>query len=139
MHAESAHADKCAARRPTPPHGRERGVLAVVVLTAAMMVIEIVVGYATNSMALLAEGWHMATHVGALGLASAAYVVARRYESHRAFTSGTGKVHALAGYTSAAALGLVATVMVVSPSGVCFTPTRSISGAPSPSPWSGSS
>jgi cation diffusion facilitator family transporter len=85
----------------------------VVLLTATMMGIEIVAGYATNSMALLADGWHMATHVGALGLASAAYWVSRRFANHRAFAFGTGKVRALAGYTSAVALGLVAIVMVV--------------------------
>jgi cation diffusion facilitator family transporter len=78
-----------------------------------MMLIEIVVGYATRSMALLADGWHMATHVGALGLASAAYALSRHYASHRAFGFGTGKVDALAGYTSAVALGLVAVVMIV--------------------------
>jgi cation diffusion facilitator family transporter len=85
----------------------------VVLLTAAMMGVEIVVGYATHSMALLADGWHMATHVGALGLASAAYWVSRRFAGHRAFAFGTGKVRALAGYTSAVALGLVAIAMVV--------------------------
>ncbi|MBK6846218.1 MAG: CDF family Co(II)/Ni(II) efflux transporter DmeF [Proteobacteria bacterium] len=85
----------------------------MVLLTAAMMAIEIAVGYATNSMALLADGWHMATHVGALGLASAAYWVSRRFAGHRAFAFGTGKVRALAGYTSAVALGLVAVAMVV--------------------------
>jgi len=88
-------------------------VLAVVVLTAAMMLIEIVAGYVTGSMALLADGWHMATHVGALGLASLAYAMSRRYASHRAFVFGTGKVHALAGYTSAVLLGLVAIAMMV--------------------------
>jgi cation diffusion facilitator family transporter len=81
-------------------------------LTATMMVIEVVAGYATNSMALLADGWHMATHVGALGLASAAYWVSRRFAGHRAFTFGTGKVRALAGYTSAVALALVAIAMM---------------------------
>jgi cation diffusion facilitator family transporter len=88
-------------------------VLVVVMLTAVMMVIEISVGYATGSMALLADGWHMATHVGALGLASAAYAVSRRYAAHRAFVFGTGKVRALSGYTSAVGLGLVALFMVV--------------------------
>ncbi|HVY29616.1 MAG TPA: CDF family Co(II)/Ni(II) efflux transporter DmeF [Polyangiaceae bacterium] len=91
---------------------RERGVLLVVLLTAAMMVVEITVGYATHSMALLADGWHMATHVGALGLASLAYSLARRHASNRAFAFGTGKVRALAGYTSAVALGLVAVAML---------------------------
>jgi len=83
------------------------------VLTALTMVVEIVVGYATNSMALLADGWHMATHVGALGLASAAYWVSRRYSQHRAFVFGTGKVRALAGYTSAILLAIVALAMMV--------------------------
>jgi len=64
-------------------------------------------------MALLADGWHMATHVGALSLASAAYWLSRRYAAHRAFAFGTGKIRALAGYTSAVALGLVAVAMIV--------------------------
>lgn len=100
-------------RRPGAVHHRERGVRAVVILTAVMMVVEIAVGYATESMALQVDGWHMATHVGALGLASVAYVVDRRYATHRAFAFGTGKVHALAGYTSALALGMVAVIMAV--------------------------
>jgi cation diffusion facilitator family transporter len=104
---------RCAARAPREQHRRERGVQRVVLLTAVMMVLEIVAGYATGSMALLADGWHMATHVGALGLASAAYALSRRYASHRAFAFGTGKVRALAGYTSAVGLGLVALVMIV--------------------------
>jgi cation diffusion facilitator family transporter len=113
MHDEITMSEECAARRPLPPRRRERGVQLVVVLTSVMMVIEIVVGYATNSMALLADGWHMATHVGALGLASAAYWVSRRFAGHRAFAFGTGKVLALAGYTSAVGLGLVAIAMMV--------------------------
>lgn len=87
---------------------RTRG---VVVVTGAMMVIEIVVGQLTGSMALLADGWHMATHVGALGLSAAAYWFARTRSGHRVFTFGTGKVYALAGYTSAVCLALVAFVM----------------------------
>ena len=75
MHDETANPQECAARRDLALRRRERGVQLVVLLTAAMMVVEIVVGYATNSMALLADGWHMATHVGALGLASAVYWV----------------------------------------------------------------
>lgn len=108
-----APADECPARRAAPVHARERGVRAVVALTAVMMVVEIAVGYVTRSMALLADGWHMATHVAALGLAAMAYGVSRRYASHRAFAFGTGKVQALAGYTSATALGLVAVAMIV--------------------------
>jgi cation diffusion facilitator family transporter len=113
MHDELATPEACAARRAPVPQRRERGVQLVVLLTAAMMGVEIVVGYATHSMALLADGWHMATHVGALGLASIAYWVSRRFAGHRAFAFGTGKVSALAGYTSAVVLGLVAIAMVV--------------------------
>jgi cation diffusion facilitator family transporter len=113
MHEHVATDDECAARKAIVPQRRERGVQLVVLLTAVMMVLEITVGYATGSMALLADGWHMATHVGALGFASAAYWVSRKFASHRAFVFGTGKVHALAGYTSAVALALVAIAMMI--------------------------
>lgn len=103
----------CSVRKVPERSARERGIRRVVLLTAIMMIVEIGVGYATGSMALLADGWHMATHVGALGLASIAYTLSRRYASHRAFTFGTGKLHALAGYTSAIALGFVALSMIV--------------------------
>jgi cation diffusion facilitator family transporter len=105
--------EECGVRAPIPIHARERGVLAVVILTAVMMVVEIVAGYATGSMALLADGWHMATHVGALGLASAAYALSRRFASHRAFAFGTGKVQTLAGFTSAVTLAMVALLMMI--------------------------
>lgn len=85
----------------------------VVALTFAMMAAELVVGYATNSLALTADGWHMATHAGALGMAAFAYWFARRQSRSSAFSFGTGKVHALAGYTSAVVLALVALLMVV--------------------------
>jgi cation diffusion facilitator family transporter len=94
-----------------PTHARERGLLAVVALTAVMMVVEIVAGYATHSMALTADGWHMATHVGALGMSAAAYAFARRYAGSSAFAFGTGKVQALAGYTSALLLAVIAVSM----------------------------
>jgi cation diffusion facilitator family transporter len=76
-----------------------------------MMVVEIVAGYATHSMALTADGWHMATHVGALGMSAVAYAFARRYAGSRAFAFGTGKVQALAGYTSALLLAVIAVSM----------------------------
>lgn len=113
MHHDPAASEECAVRKAPAPRKRERGVQLVVLLTAVMMTVEIVFGYLTNSMALLADGWHMATHVGALGLASVAYWASRRFAAHRAFAFGTGKIHALAGYTSAVALGLVAIAMVV--------------------------
>jgi hypothetical protein len=72
---ERALTEECAARRAPVSRQRERGVELVVLLTAEMMGVEVVVGYATHSMALLADGWHMATHVGALGLVAIAMVV----------------------------------------------------------------
>lgn len=84
----------------------------VVLLTCLMMVGELVVGYLTNSLALTADGWHMATHAGALGMASFAYWFARTRSRESAFSFGTGKVHALAGYTSAIVLAVVALWMM---------------------------
>jgi len=84
----------------------------VVGLTAAMMIAELVVGYFTNSLALTADGWHMATHAGALGLAAVAYWFARTRSADAVFTFGTGKVHALVGYTNAIVLAVVALWMI---------------------------
>jgi cation diffusion facilitator family transporter len=84
----------------------------VVLLTCAMMVGELIVGYLTNSLALTADGWHMATHAGALGMASLAYWFARTRSREASFSFGTGKVHALAGYTSAIILAVVALWMM---------------------------
>jgi cation diffusion facilitator family transporter len=84
----------------------------VVVLTFATMVLELVVGYRTHSLALTADGWHMATHAGALGMAAFAYWFARTRATQSTFSFGTGKVHALAGYTSAVALAIVAIIMM---------------------------
>lgn len=92
-------------------HDHERNtrrVLWVVLLTLAMMVGEIVAGLIFNSMALLADGFHMATHAGALTVAAIAYLLARRYAGERRFTFGTGKIGDLAGFASALILGLVA-------------------------------
>src|SRR5512147_559153 len=114
--------DDCQCRVPEAPHRREVGVLLVVALTFAMMVIEISVGYVTHSMALLADGWHMATHVGALGITVVAYVVARRFAMHRAFSFGTGKVHALAGFSSSILLAGVALTMLIQSAYRCFKP-----------------
>lgn len=85
-----------------------RRTLWVVALTLVMMVGEIVAGYVTGSMALLADGFHMATHAGALGIAAAAYAFARRHAEDAAFSFGTGKVGDLGGFASALILGLVA-------------------------------
>ncbi|MBI0477471.1 cation transporter [Sphingomonas sp. MA1305] len=80
----------------------------VVVLTAVMMVGEIIAGYVTGSMALLADGFHMATHAGALSVAAGAYSYAKRHAHDRTFSFGTGKVGDLAGFASAMVLGLIA-------------------------------
>ncbi len=90
----------------------ERRTKAVVALTAVMMVTEITVGSLSNSMALLADGFHMATHVAALGIAAFAYHHARIHADDRRYTFGTGKVGALAAFTSAIILSLVAALMV---------------------------
>ena len=90
----------------------ERRTLLVALLTAAMMVVEIAAGIAFGSMALLADGLHMASHAAGLALAVAAYVYARRHAHDRRFTFGTGKVNALAGYSSAVVLAMFALLMV---------------------------
>jgi len=85
-----------------------RRTLWVVALTAAMMVGEIAAGLAFNSMALLADGFHMATHAGALGIAAIAYAYAKRHAHGGRYSFGTGKVGDLAGFASALVLGIVA-------------------------------
>ena len=84
----------------------ERRTLFVVGMTAVMMVVEIAAGLAYGSMALLADGLHMASHTVALTITVAAYVAARRFARDTRFSFGTGKFNALAGYTSAVLLGL---------------------------------
>lgn len=81
-------------------------------LTATMMVVEIVGGYTLNSMALLADGWHMSSHTLALGLSVLAYILAKRFATDPRFAFGTWKIEVLAGYTSALLLVLVAGSML---------------------------
>jgi len=90
----------------------ERRTLLVVVVATVMMIGELIFGYASGSLALTADGWHMGTHVGALGLTLVAYWYARTRAGNDAFSFGTGKVYALAGYTSGVLLALVALWMV---------------------------
>jgi cation diffusion facilitator family transporter len=92
-----------------PKHARnERRTWFVVVLTAVMMVGEIVAGSVFGSMALLADGWHMATHAAALGIAAAAYLFARQHAGNSHFSFGTGKFGDLAAFSSAIILALIA-------------------------------
>jgi cation diffusion facilitator family transporter len=86
----------------------ERRTWFVVALTATMMVGEIVVGWLSGSMALLADGWHMATHAAALGIAALAYLFARRQAGNSHFTFGTGKFGDLAAFSSAIILSMIA-------------------------------
>lgn len=90
----------------------ERGTRAVMWITAAMMVVEIVAGWWFNSMALLADGWHMSSHAFAIGLSAFAYAAARRYSSDPRFAFGTWKIEILAGFASAIFLLGVAAMMV---------------------------
>jgi cation diffusion facilitator family transporter len=80
----------------------------VVALTVAMMVGEITAGTLFGSMALLADGWHMATHAAALGIAALAYFFARQHARSARFSFGTGKFGDLAAFSSAIILGLIA-------------------------------
>ena len=90
---------------------RERQTRRVAILAFVTMAAEIAVGSWTGSLALLVDGWHMASHVCALGLASVAYWYARRAESAGRFAFGPGKVATLAGYTNAVVLAIVAVLM----------------------------
>ncbi len=83
----------------------------VILLTAVMMVFEIGAGIAFGSMALLADGLHMASHTAALGIAVFAYVYARRRAHDGRFSFGTGKVNALAGFTGAILLAVFSAIM----------------------------
>jgi cation diffusion facilitator family transporter len=86
----------------------ERRTWFVVALTAAMMVAEIVGGTIFGSMAVVADGWHMSTHAGALTIAALAYRFARRHARDARFTFGTGKVGELAAFSSAVILAMIA-------------------------------
>lgn len=90
----------------------ERGTRAVAYLTALMMVVEIVAGWWYNSMALLADGFHMSSHALAIGLSAFAYGAARRYVGDTRFAFGTWKVEILGGFASAVLLMAVVALMV---------------------------
>ena len=90
----------------------ERATLWAAALTALMMVVEIAGGWVFNSMALLADGWHMSSHTVALGLSVVAYAAARRFADDHRFAFGTWKIEVLGGYTSAILLAGVAASML---------------------------
>ncbi|WP_413701279.1 CDF family Co(II)/Ni(II) efflux transporter DmeF [Psychromonas sp. KJ10-10] len=93
-------------------HHGERRAYYVLMLTVVTMVIEIIAGTVYGSMALLADGWHMGTHVVAFLITIFAYQFARKHEHDKSYTFGTGKVSALGGFSSSIALGLVALIML---------------------------
>lgn len=104
-------------------HGRnERRTWLVVALTFVMMVAEIIAGMLFGSMALLADGWHMATHAAAIGIAAFAYRFARTHAQDRRFSFGTGKVGDLAAFASAVILGLVAILIAYESVSRLFSP-----------------
>jgi len=84
----------------------EKKTLFVIIVTFVAMLIEITYGYITNSMALLADGYHMGTHVLALGLTYVAYILIRKYSESERFPSGPNKIGTLAAYTSSIFLGM---------------------------------
>ena len=90
----------------------ERSTRWVMWITAAMMVVEIVAGWMSNSMALLADGFHMSSHAVAIGLSAFAYGAARRHANDPRFAFGTWKIEVLGGFASAVVLVLVAALMV---------------------------
>lgn len=101
-------------RYPTDDTQRaERSTRVVMWITLVAMVAEIAGGWWFNSMALMADGWHMSSHAVAIGLSAAAYAAARRYASDPRFAFGTWKIEILAGFASAIFLLGVAMLMVV--------------------------
>jgi cation diffusion facilitator family transporter len=101
----------------------ERGTRLVMWITAAMMVVEITAGWWFNSMALLADGWHMSSHALAIGLSALAYAAARKYAKDPRFAFGTWKIEILAGYTSAVSLLGIAGLMAFSSIERLFAPS----------------
>jgi len=89
----------------------ERRTRIVIGVTAAMMIVEIVAGLMSHSMALLADGWHMSTHVIAFVITAMAYYFARTQAGNARFSFGTGKIGVLGGFTSAVVLSIVAFLM----------------------------
>ncbi|MDR2240123.1 MAG: CDF family Co(II)/Ni(II) efflux transporter DmeF [Zoogloeaceae bacterium] len=92
----------------------ERGTRVVMGITATMMVVEIAAGWWFNSMALLADGWHMSSHAVAIGLSALAYAAARRFAKDPRFAFGTWKIEILGGFASAIFLLGVAAMMAAS-------------------------
>ena len=89
----------------------ERRTWIVIALTLVTMVVEVIAGITFGSMALLADGWHMASHASAMTITAFAYYLSRRHLTNEKFTFGTGKIGDLGGFSSALVLGLIACLM----------------------------
>ena len=100
----------------------ERSTRIVMWITAVMMVVEIAAGWWFNSMALLADGWHMSSHAVAIGLSTLAYSTARRYSKDPRFAFGTWKIEVLGGFASAIFLLGVAVLMLLGSTERIFSP-----------------
>ena len=111
MHTTDVSAWKHEHDFTTDTSSAEKRTHKVIVLTAIMMIVEIVAGTILHSMALLADGWHMSTHVAAFVLTALAYDIGRRNAKSAQFTFGTGKVGVLGGFTSAIILTGIAVLM----------------------------
>ena len=94
-------------------HSHEKKTLWVVLLTAVTMVVEIVFGLTTKSMALLADGIHMGSHVLAIGLSWLAYVLVRKLSKRESFNGNSDKILSLSGYSSGLMLLLFAIVIII--------------------------
>jgi len=109
---------------PADQAGNERRTRLVIALTAVMMTAEIVTGTIYNSMALLADGWHMASHASALSVTAFAYWYARRHRNDRRYSFGTWKVGVLGGFSSAVLLGVIALLVAWESFGRLLEPRR---------------
>ncbi len=113
QHSHDYGADSSAAERRTR---------IVIAITATMMVVEIIAGSVFHSMALLADGWHMSTHVGAFVITALAYHFSRRHRSDVQYSFGTGKMGVLGGFASAIVLLVVALLMAIESTHRFFDP-----------------
>ncbi|MFW5657488.1 MAG: cation diffusion facilitator family transporter [Bacteroidota bacterium] len=103
-------------------HKHESKTMWVVVLTAITMVVEIIYGITTNSMALLADGIHMGSHVLAIGLSWIAYIIVRKVNKRKSFRGNSDKILSLSGYSSGLMLLIFAFVIMVEAMERLFNP-----------------
>lgn len=94
-------------------HQHEKRTGFVTGLTAITMVVEILFGLTTNSMALLADGIHMGSHVLAIGLSWVAYILVRKVSKSDKFKGNTEKILSLSGYSSGLMLLIFAIVIII--------------------------